>query len=104
MYWLSHVLTTQDGYAAAGSEPGRPDIVTTRSTPEQAGDLDRAVQVGRVRGPDVRQRVERVAVAVQAGQRDPGVRELAQVVLPGAGAGQQVVDRQVRRRAGSRRS
>ena len=35
MYWLSQVLTTQDGYAAAGSEPGTPDIVTTRSTPSR---------------------------------------------------------------------
>jgi hypothetical protein len=42
-------------------------------------------------------RVERVAVDVQPGQRDPGLVELGQVLLPGSVARQQVRDRQVRR-------
>jgi hypothetical protein len=63
---------------------------------EQRGHLDGAAQVLRVLRPDGGVRVERVAVDVQAGQRDPGLLEAAQVVLAGAGAGQDVVDRDVR--------
>jgi hypothetical protein len=35
MYTPAQGFTTQDGYFAAGSEPGVPDIVTTFGTPSR---------------------------------------------------------------------
>jgi hypothetical protein len=64
---------------------------------EQAGDADRLAQVLGMLRTHLRVGVERVAVDVQSGQRDPGRLEQAQVVLPRGGAREQLRDRQVRR-------
>ena len=65
---------------------------------EQSGDADRVAQIVGVFGSDLGVRVQRVAVAVQAGDRHPGAVEGRQVLLRRDLTGQQFVDRQVGRR------
>ena len=63
---------------------------------EAAGEFDAAAQVLAVLGADAWQWVERVAVAVQAGELHVPAGELGQVVTAGLLGGQQRVDVAVR--------
>ena len=62
---------------------GRPDMVTTRSTPSSPATRIELAQILGVFGTDLRVGMQRVAVAVQAGDGDPGALEDA----PGTRAG-----------------
>ncbi len=90
------MLTCHAGHCPPGCACGQARHRHDAIDAEQTGDADRVAQVVGVLGADLGVGVQRVAVAVQPGDRHPGAVEGGQVLLRRDRAGQQVVDRQMR--------